>query len=399
MSSIDQYTSPTTQQSISWRMWLAVVSLGSSAFVIVTTELAPIGLLSPLATEFGQSEGRVGLIVTAYAWIAALAALLSAMFLGRVPRKPLLVGLMLILTVSCTIATFSEQFSTLLGARMIGALAQGAFWAMIGSIGAQLVPARQLGLATSIIFGGVSVASVLGVPAANLLAQLEGWRMAFTVIAALSLVATLAIACSVPRLPPSASLGMDALTSILKNRAFQGIYLATACVITAHFAGFTFIEPLLSSALQIRVNLLSTLLFVFGIAGIVGNVISGKLIDRHLKHLIVLSLVLMTASVCAIGYLPAGSSAFIVSVLLVGWGAGVAIVLVGFQTWILRLAGPAAMPASAIYAAIFNAAIGAGALLGGMLLSMTSLQGLMRIVAIAMAVSLIPVMLIRAPTP
>ncbi len=286
----------------------------------------------------------------------------------------------------------------LLGARMIGALAHGAFWAMIGSIGAQLVPARQVGLATSIIFGGVSVASVLGVPLANLLAQLDGWRTAFTVIAALSLVATIAIAWSVPRLSASASIGLDALTSILKNRTFQGIYLATACAITAHFAAFTFIEPLLSSALRIRANLISTLLLVFGIAGIVGNLISGKLIDHHLKRLVLISLALMTVSVLAIGCLPVGSSSFIVGVLLLGWGAGVAIVFVGFQTWILRLAGSSAMPASAIYVAIFNAAIGAGALLGGIVLSMTSLNGLMVIVAIAMAASLVPVMLIKAPT-
>ena len=196
----------------------------------------------------------------------------------------------------------------------------------------------------------------------------------------------------------STSIGLDALTSVLKNQTFQGIYLATACAITAHFAAFTFIEPLLSSALRIRANLISTLLLVFGIAGIVGNLISGKLIDRHLKRLVLISLALMTVSVLAMGCLPVGSSAFIVGVLLLGWGAGVAIVFVGFQTWILRLAGSSAMPASAIYVAIFNAAIGAGALLGGIVLSMTSLNGLMVIVAIAMAASLVPVMLIKAPT-
>ena len=87
----------------------------------------------------------------------------------------------------------------------------------------------------------------------------------------------------------------------------------------------------LSSALRIRANLISTLLLVFGIAGIVGNLISGKLIDRHLKRLVLISLALMTASVLAIGCLPAGSSAFIVGVLLLGWGAGVAIVFVGLN--------------------------------------------------------------------
>lgn len=385
------------QAVVSWRIWLAVVALGVSSFAIVTTELAPIGLLSPLAAEFGQTEGRAGLIVTAYAWVAAIAALLSATLLGRLPRKPLLVGLMLVLTISSTIAALGSEFSTLLGARMVGALAHGAFWAMIGSIGAQLVPARQVGLATSIIFGGVSVASVLGVPLANLLAQLDGWRTAFMVIAALSLTATLAIAWSVPRLSASTAIGADALAGVLKNRTFQRIYLATACAITAHFAAFTFIEPMLSSALNIRVNLISTLLLVFGVAGVVGNIISGKLIDRHLKRLVLASLALMALSVLAIGCLPAESPAFIVGALLLGWGAGVASLFVGLQTWILRLAGQAAMPASAIYVAIFNAAIGAGALLGGIVLSIFTLSGLMVIAAVAIAASLVPVILIKPP--
>lgn len=386
-----------TEETTSWRSWLAVVVLGISSFAIVTTELAPIGLLSPLANEFGQTEGTAGLIVTAYAWVAALSALLSAIFLGQLPRKPLLVSLMLILTVSSTIAGISSEFSTLLVARMVGALAHGAFWAMIGSIGAQLVPAKKIGLATSIIFGGVSIASVLGVPLANLLTQLDGWRTAFKVISVLSLVTTFAIAWTVPRLAPSAPIHTDTLKKILRNRTFQRIYLATACAIMAHFAAFTFIEPLLSHSLHIRITLISTLLLVFGVAGVVGNFISGKYIDRYLKPLILLSLGLMALSVLAVGSLPAGSPAWLVAVLLSAWGASVAIIFVGFQSWILREAGQAALPASAIYVSIFNAAIGAGALAGAILLSVTSINGLMVIAAIAIAGSLIPVILIKAP--
>jgi len=171
-------------------------------------------------------------------------------------------------------------------------------------------------------------------------------------------------------------------------------------VVTAYgwIAAFAFIEPLLSTALGVRATVISTLLLIFGIAGVIGNFISGKLIDRYLKRLVLLSLALMAASVLVIGNLSAGSSTWVVGALLLGWGAGVAIVFVGLQTWILRMAGQAAMPASAIYVAIFNAAIGAGALLGGIVLSMTNLNGLMLIASLAMAISLLPVMLIKPPT-
>lgn len=387
---------PAPQEATSWRTWLAVTALGICSFVIVTTELAPIGLLSPLAAEFGQTEGTAGLIVTAYAWVAALVALLSALFLGRLPRKPLLIGLMLTLTLSSALAGMQTPFSALLAARMLGALAHGAFWAMIGTIGAQLVPARKIGLATSVIFGGVSVASVLGVPLANLLSQLEGWRSAFHVIAALSLLATLAIAWSLPRLASSPGVSLHALSLILKNRTFQRLYLATTCAIMAHFAAFTFIEPLLSRTLTVRPGLVSTLLLLFGIAGVAGNIISGRLIDRYLKALVLISLTAMAISVLALGFLPAMSPAWLTACLLFIWGASVAIVFVGLQAWILRIAGDAAMPASAIYVAIFNAAIGAGALAGAAILSATSLSGLMVVAAAAIAASLIPVMRIKS---
>ncbi|KOC89505.1 hypothetical protein NG42_01880 [Winslowiella iniecta] len=383
--------------ALPWKNWLAVGVLGISSFSIVTTELAPVGLLSPLADDFGLTTGKAGLIVTAYAWIAAIAALLSATLLSRVPRKPLLIGLMTLLALSSFVAAGAAQFSTLLIARMAGALAHGAFWAMIGTVGAQLVPANRIGLATSIIFGGVSAASVAGVPLANLLAQSDGWRTAFIAVSALSLIAAGAMLLTLPRLPRSVSPGWRELSAIVRNRSFLLIYATTACAITAHFAAFTYIEPLLSKALHIRPGLVSSLLLVFGVAGILGNVISGKLIDRQLKPLVLVALMLMAAAVLAIGLLPDNGSALSASALLLGWGIGVAIVFVGFQSWILRLAGEAAMPASAIYVAIFNAAIGAGALVGGAILSVSSLSGLMMIVSAALIVSLLAVIVIKAP--
>ncbi|MEG9312894.1 MFS transporter [Klebsiella pneumoniae] len=150
------------------RVWIAVVALGICAFSIVTSELAPVGMLSALAADFHQTESGVGLAVTAYGWVGALAALLSGAMPARISRKALLVGLMLILALSCLAATRSYSMFALMSARMIGALAHGAFWALIGIVAAQLVPPHRLGLATAIIFGGVSAASVVGGAAGEL---------------------------------------------------------------------------------------------------------------------------------------------------------------------------------------------------------------------------------------
>lgn len=191
------------------RVWIAVVALGICAFSIVTSELAPVGMLNALAADFHQTESGVGLAVTAYGWVGALAALLSGAMPARISRKALLVGLMLILAFSCLAATRSYSMFALMSARMIGALAHGAFWALIGIVAAQLVPPHRLGLATAIIFGGVSAASVVGVPLASFIATLAGWRLAFMSMALLSLAAAAVLCCArrCPRWPPQPPSG------------------------------------------------------------------------------------------------------------------------------------------------------------------------------------------------
>lgn len=318
----------------SWRNWLAVGVLGVGSFAIVTTELAPIGILSSIANDLGENEAKVGLIVTGYAWIAAVAALLSATMLGRIPRKPLLGSLMLVLALSSAVAAISTNFPALFGARVIGAIAHGAFWAMIGTLGAQIVPARYVGVATSIIFGGVSAASVLGVPLAGMIGHHESWRTAFGVIAVLSFLTAAAIMFSVPRVSAAAPVGRQALIVIARDPTFVRIYGATACAITAHFAAFTYIEPLLAEGLRIEPKVLYALLLAFGLAGLLGNVMTGIFVDRYLKPLVLGSLALMAICLAGLGAFGANADLIAVGILLMGWGIGVAAVFVGFQTWI-----------------------------------------------------------------
>lgn len=385
------------EERASWRNWLAVGVLGVGSFAIVTTELAPIGLLTSIAGDLGESEAKVGLIVTGYAWIAAAGALISAMALGQMPRKPLLVALMLVLALSSAVTAMTTTFPALFGARIIGAVAHGIFWAMIGTLGAQIVPAKHVGVATSIIFGGVSAASVLGVPLAGVIGHLDSWRTAFGCIAALSFVTAAAIVFSVPPVQAAAPVGSKALSAIARDPVFLRIYGATACAITAHFAAFTYIEPLLSDTLHMPANTLYALLLAFGVAGLLGNVLTGVFVDRYLKALLLGALALMALCLGGIGLIGADAGAVVAGILLVGWGIGVAAVFVGFQTWILRAAGDAALPASAIYVAIFNAAIGTGALLGSIVISFTDLGGLMMVAAVALTASLIPVTFLSTP--
>jgi predicted MFS family arabinose efflux permease len=381
-----------TQNSTSSRTWLAVIALGVSAFSIVTSELAPVGMLSSLAADLHQTEAGTGRVVMAYGWVAAVAALLSGAIPTTISRKGLLVGLMLILAISCMAATHATTMNTFMSARMVGALAHGAFWALIGTVAAQLVPVEKLGLATSVVFGGVSAASVLGVPLSSLIADLSGWRTAFMAISMLSLATACALLWTLPGLKAPGTLSVSSYYRIVKNPILLSLYAATACIITAHFAAFTYLEPLLTKELSVPSTSVSLLLLVSGLSGLGGNIVAGKLIDLHLKKLIIGSLILSSLSMSVLG-MPfiASLPVTMTGTLLAIWGAGIAIVFVGLQTWLLRSTAEATQPASAIYVAIFNAAIGTGALVGGMLLSAV---GLKEMVLVASGIILASVVLV-----
>jgi len=346
----------------SWRAWVAVATLGIGSFAIVTAELAPIGLLSQIGRDFSRSPQQVGLVVTLYAWIGAAAAIVSAIATGRMPRRPLLITLMLLLALSGAGAAMAASFGQLMVARIVGAVAHGAFWAMIGTLGSQLVPPSKVGLATSIIFGGVSAASVLGVPLANFLGAAQGWRVAFGCTAALALLVAASISLTIPPIKRIESVGTQAMARVLRNSRFQRIFVATLLSITAHFMAFTYIEPFLGETARISTGRIPILLFAFGAAGLLANALTGALIDRQLKSILTLSLV--SASLALLILSVGGSSLSIwgTSAALILWGGAIAAVLVGLQTWILKEAGVDALPASAIYVALFNGAIGLGAI-------------------------------------
>ena len=142
----------------------------------------------------------------------------------------------------------------------------------------------------------------------------------------------------------------------------------------------------------------SGLLLVSGLSGLAGNVIAGKLIDRHLKGLIFLSLLLSAGALGILGITSAAPlSIGSVGLLLAVWGAGIGVVFVGLQTWVLRSAGDAVQPVSAIYVAIFNAAIGTGALVGGQLLAVMGIQGMVLLAAGIIACSIILILVLKTP--
>ncbi|MDQ8994533.1 MFS transporter [Acinetobacter soli] len=370
------------------KLWIALIVLSLSSFAIVTTELAPIGLLSALAHDLNQSEAITGLIVTGYGWVAAISALCSIVLLIRFPRKMVLMIMLLILAISNIIVAYSSSFNMIFSARIIGAIAHGSFWALIGAVAYSLVPKHKLGLATSIIFSGVSVASILGVPLASYLTQLSSWRVAFEFLGLLSFIVCILILLFVPKIPDQAPLASGFFKKVLQHSTLNRLFILTALIISSHFAAFTFIEPFLSQIAQLESGQITLLLLVFGLAGLIGNILAGKLIDRHLHTIILVSLVFISGSVFAFGYLGYHVTLSIAIVFLALWGVSIASIFVGLQTWVLKQADDLASAASAIYVAVFNASIGLGALIGSLILQYVTLNRAFEIITIFLIISL-----------
>jgi predicted MFS family arabinose efflux permease len=371
------------------RQWLAVAILGVGTFTIVSTEFAPMGLLSSIASNLGSRPANVGLIVMVYGWIGAGSALLSAVLPNHFPRKPLLVGLMLVLAASNGLAMISTTFPALMLARIVGAVSHGVFWAMVAALAMQITPPNRMGLATSVVFGGVSIASVLGVPLINLIGQAWGWRAAFGVLGALSLLTALLLGVVLPRLKTEGSVGLAALITVLRSRALWAVYIVSIFTISAHFGAFTFIEPYLRHVPGIAPAAIAALLLGFGAAGFASNILAGLLVDRFMRPVIVASLLLMCAALGGLGWFGPGLGMECVLALLIVWGAAISALFVGIQTWVLRVGGDAAIPASALYTTIFNSALGVGAMLGALTLDAVGLSGIMTSASVAVAIAVL----------
>lgn len=385
-------TQQVTNKPLGWRLWLALIVLSFSSFMIVTTELAPIGLLSTLAQDFHQSEAVMGFIVTGYGWIAAIAALFSVLIFVRFPRKPVLIILMFVLALSNFTVAHSQTFMTIFLARVIGAIAHGGFWALIGSVAYHLVPKEKLGLATSIIFSGVSVASVLGVPFANWVTQLQGWQFSFNIMGAAAVLIAFLIAFYVPKIAKDVIPVKGFLKEVFYHPILKRLFFLTALIISAHFAAFTFIEPFLVNVVYLPMNQVATLLLIFGLSGLIGNVVAAKWIDQYLFTILMSALVGIGLSLLGLVYIQHQFIFWQVVSFLMIWGASIAALFVGLQTWVLTIAKVQATAASAIYVAIFNASIGFGALIGGILIQLFSLIYAFQLIILLLIVAIIVLM-------
>lgn len=358
-------SSSTRPEPAARRPWLAVSAVGLATFSVVTTEMLPVGLLTSIAGSLGTSMGRAGLMLSLPALLAALFAPLVVMAAGGMDRRRILCGLLVLLVLANLASALAPSLIWLLAARVLVGFCMGGIWAIAGGLAARLVPQASMGLATSIIFGGVAAASVLGVPLGALIGDFAGWRWAFGGMAGFSALVLVLHVAVLPALPATGSANLRQFSHQLANRRLQAGLALTLLLVAGHFMSFTFVRPLLLTVSGFDAQWMSALLLAYGIAGIAGNFLAGIIAARRtVPSLAAIAMGLLLAPVLflSVGDSPTGGGA----VLLV-WGLAYGGVSVGLMTWMMQAAPRAVEIATALYVGVFNIGIALGSWAGGQL--------------------------------
>jgi len=349
------------------RVWVALLGLAAGAFLFVTLEFLPVGLLSQVADGLGVSQRTAGLLVTGHALCVVLTTIPLTAALARINRRWLLVALLAVLASGAALAATAPSFAVLFAARLLVAMAQGVFWTMSAALAATVVGPQRVGRGIAVVFGGISLAQVVGVPLFTFIGEQFSWRVAAGVLAVMAAVTAAVVLVALPDVPGLRGAGRPSLRPVLGNVRLLG---ATAVILVsfgAVYVTLTYFSPVVRQVTGTPAGAVPAFLLVFGIAGVAGNALAGVLIDRRPAATLIGAL--GGVAVAAV-LLVVGGGALPIAVLAIGiWGLCGSAFPTTFQTWALSLAPEQAENAGGLVVVAVNLGIALGALLGGALLS------------------------------
>ncbi|BDY06050.1 MFS transporter [Ferrimonas sp. YFM] len=359
-------------------MPIALFALTLSAFAIGTTEFVIVGLVPTVAQDLGVSLPSAGLLVSLYALGVAVGAPVLTALTQKWNRKSLLLSLMALFTVGNLVAWQSPGYETLIVARALTGLAHGVFFSIGSTIATSLVPKEKEASAIAIMFTGLTVALVTGVPLGTYIGQEWGWRATFLVVAALGVVALIGSAALVPNsLKQSKAAPISAQLKVLTEPRLILVYLITAIGYGGNFVLFTFLTPILEEVTQVPSAWVAPMMLLYGVSVAFGNIWGGKLADKKgpipalTVMFIGLATVLLIFSQTA--YHPVA-----IAITILVWGAFAFGNVPGLQVYVVQLAQrfrPDAVDvASGLNIAAFNLGIAFGAWAGGLIVDNGSLM-------------------------
>jgi predicted MFS family arabinose efflux permease len=347
--------------------WVGLITLAIAIFVLVTSEFLPTGLLPVMASDLDVTESQIGLLITIFAGTVVVTTAPLAALTRQYSRKSLLLVVLAVFSLANVLAALAPSYEMLVGARVLGGLAHGLFWAVAGAYAAHLVPRHQLARAVAVTSAGGTTAFVLGVPLGTALGFALGWRAAFGVIAALVLVIGVLVIVFLPAVDHRVSLATGEIRlPVHRDPTMPSVLfvcLLVIIIITGHNVFYTYIAPYVLDTAGFPPESLSVLLFLYGGAGAIGLVLAGVVGGRYPRGGLygMLATVMLAVSVLA---LFAGVPLVVVFAFVV-WGAAFGGLPALLQTRLLKVASPNVRDVgAALLTTSFNIGIGGGAAIG-----------------------------------
>ena len=366
-------------------MW----ALGLGVFGLITDEFLPASLLTPMAASLGVTEGVAGQTVTATALVALVTGLLITSATKSLDRRWVLMFFTLMQIVSSLLVAFAPSLQVLLLGRLLLGVAIGGFWAMSTATTMRLVPASDVPKALSIIFAGVSIATVVAAPLGSYLGSLIGWRNVFILCVVPGVLALLWQLWVLPSMRPENGGSLRTLLHVLRRPGMIGGLLATIFIFSGHFAFFTYLRPFLETVGRASVETISLILLGFGLANFIGTSIAGHLLARNLR--LTLALVPFGMGVLALLMVAFGHLALLDGLLVTLWGFAFGLVPVGWSTWLATTVPDEAESAGGLMVASIQLAISAGAAGGGLVFDLNGASGVFTVSGVLLVAAMVMV--------
>lgn len=380
---------PLQHSHSSRQVWGAVLAMSLCAFALVASEFLPVSLLTPLATDLSLTEGQAGQAISISGFFAVVTSLLLSTLTQGIDRKPVLLATTALMLVSGAMVAFAPNYPTLMLGRAVLGIAIGGYWSMSTAVMMRIAPEALVPKAIAVMQGGTALATAIAAPVGSYLGGLIGWRGAFFCVVPLAAIALIWQAFTLPAMPGErgTASATASLRLLLDSKVALGM-AAVAFLFMGQFTLFTYLRPFLETVTQVDVPTLSLLLLIIGVAGLVGTMMVGSLVGRHLFR--VLPGIPLLMAVIAFAVISTGSWVVPTAVLLGGWGLIATCAPVGWFTWLARMLPEDAEAGGGLMVAVIQLAITVGATLGGVLYDGVGYQatfitsGMMLLVATAL---------------
>ena len=390
MNPMNSTSKSTDSQTAIHPAWGAVFAMAMGVFSLVTAEFLPASLLTPMAIGLHMSEGLAGQAVTTTAAVALVTSLLISAATKGIDRKYVLLAFSLLLVVANLFVALANGFTAVLIGRVLLGVALGGFWTMAAATTMRLVPEDKVPRALSIIFSGVSVATIAAAPMGSYFGNLFGWRSVFFAASALGAVTFVAQLLTLPSLPAKGSAGLKTIIDVLRRPAVGIAMVATILVFTGHFIFFTYMRAALEQAAGVGVNTLSAILLGFGVANFFGTALAGRVLEHRLRSMLIAMPALM--AVLAALLVLFGSSSVLDFVLVALWGMAFGGVPVAWSTWVTRAVPDEAESAGGLIVAAIQLAISLGAAFGGVMFDLNGANGIFSSSAVILLLAMLLIM-------